>query len=239
MAKNAAIVLVGPKGDANIGAVARAMKNFDLSDLRIVDGIDHLTKPAYMWAVDAKNILEAASTFTTLDSALAGSTSTVAFTRRLGKLRKQHMEIAEACRWITRRMRNGKVALIFGREDKGLSNDELKRCDITVTIPTSKKLPSMNLAQSVVIACYELFKNTKHRDPKPSDPQKQEFLSRQELASLMDRIDEMLASLNYENTAKNPLKSKILHQFGRLFGRAGLTLRDLRMFEGLIARIIK
>lgn len=229
-----AVVLVGPRGDANIGATARAMKNFGLSDLRLVDAVPHLTIEAYKWAVDAKNILESATTFANLDAALKDIPSAVALTRRLGKQRRRHMEIHDSVPWIRQKALSGGVALVFGREDKGLSNDEINSCDITVTIPTSAKLPSLNLAQSVLIACYELF--TSGKSKVRDDNKVQRFVSKRETAGVLKRLSFALDAMGYEDTT--PLKLKILHRFEKLFGRGGLTIKDVRMFEGLIARII-
>lgn len=239
-----AIVLVGVHGDANIGAVARAMKNFGLSNLRLVDAVPHRTKTAYMWAVDAKDVLDNAHSFATLDDALADVSTAVAFTRRLGKLRKKHMTIHEAAPWIAERTSLGPVALVFGREDKGLSNDEICRCDSLVTIPSASKFPSLNLAQAVIIAGYEIFCSIQSSSSLASnlthhtreDP-KEKFVSRHEVAPVLKRLNLMLEALGYKDLPGAPLKSKILHQLERIFGRAGLTVKDLKMWEGLIARI--
>lgn len=223
------IVLVGPKGDANIGAVARAMKNFGLTDLRLVDSVPHLTKTSYMWAVEAKDVLEGAKIFDSLDDALADTHTSVTFTRRLGKRRRRHMDVREAAAWICSRQKAGRMALVFGREDKGLSNDEINRCDVIVTIPSSKKLPSLNLAQAVIIACHEIFSVRK----RTKGDSKQKFISKGEIARTLTRLAKTLKFLGYTG----PLKTKILKRFERLFGRAGLDPRDARMFEGLLTRI--
>lgn len=231
-----AVVLVGPRGDANIGATARAMKNFGLSDLRLVDAVRHLTKEAYKWAVDAKDILESATVFTNMNDALKDMPSAVALTRRLGKQRRQHMEMHDAVPWVRQRARSGGVALVFGREDKGLSNDEINSCDITVTIPTSVKLPSLNLAQSVLIACYELFSSKKIKIQNAcNEKQVQKFVTKKEVTGILKRLSFALDAMGYGDTTS--LKLKILHRFEKLFGRGGLTAKDVRMFEGLIARI--
>ena len=152
-----AVVLVGAAGDANIGAAARAMKNFGLTDLRLVSCCPHLTTAAYMYAVDARDVLESARPFPSLDDALSDRSLAVAFTRRAGKMRRRRMTVSELPGWVAERARRGGLALVFGREDKGLTNDEVRRCDAVVAIPSSPALPSLNLAQSVLVAAYELF----------------------------------------------------------------------------------
>lgn len=252
-----AIVLVGAQGDANIGAAARAMKNFGLSDLRLVQAVPHRTESAYRWAVDARDVLDRARCFATLDEALSDRSVAVAFTRRLGKLRRCRMENAELPAWLEERAglsgkrgegRTG-AALVFGREDKGLSNEEIRRCDAIITIPSAPRLPSLNLAQSVMVACHELFLWEKRRASRTrrgaarprtrraGDPPHVEFVPRHEVGRLLARLNTMLGRLGYDDRPPARLRSRIIAQLEHLFGRAGLTLRDIRMFEGLSARI--
>lgn len=231
-----AVVLVGPQGDANIGAAARAMKNFGITDLRLVDAVRHRTKRAYMWAVGARDLLDGAKSFGCLDDALEDTVRAVAFTRRLGRMRKLNMEAGDLAAWVGRGRASGITALVFGREDKGLTNAEVNRCDATVTIPTSLKLPSMNLAQSVLIACYELT-GKKGGVGKTEGRSRQEFVSRKEIAAAVEMIGTSLDALGYEDSPGSPLKSKILHRFERLFGRGGLAAKDIGMWKGLCARI--
>ena len=127
-----AIVLVSPQGPANIGAAARAMKNFGLGDLRLVDPVPYLNDEAYTWACDAKDLLQAAKVCSSLDEALSDLAFSAAFTRRFGRGRKRHSTLAEASELICQRASDGGAALVFGREDAGLSNDEVARCNMTI-----------------------------------------------------------------------------------------------------------
>lgn len=231
--RHISIILVEPQGDANIGAVARAMKNFGITDLRLVNSAPHLTKTSYMWSVEAKDVLEHAQTVNSLEKAITDAACSVAFTRRLGKRRRQHMSVKGAARWIQARSKSGRVALVFGREDRGLTSEEINLCDIVTTIPTSRKLPSLNLAQAVIIACHELFSLRKQTNGKS----RQEFISKKEMTELIKRFSSILTLLGYENNKRHPLKDKIVGRLEKIFGRAGLSMRDARMFEGLISRI--
>lgn len=194
-----------------------------------------------MYAVDARDVLEKARRFATLDAALADAAHAVAFTRRIGKLRRCRMDAAELPAWIAGRGGAGGVALVFGREDRGLTSAEVRRCDAIVRIPSATALPSLNLAQAVLIAGYELFgtrATAKRRRAKAIEPAAEEaFVPRRELMRAMKRLDAALAALAYADTPTAPLKRKILHQIERIFGRAGLTPRDVGMIEGLAARI--
>lgn len=245
--KNICIILVGPQGDGNIGACARAMKNFGVTDLRLVQPVPYKTKDAFMWAVDAKDILENAREFDSLEDALADVTTSAAFTRRLGRGRKGHMTVRNAAEKISREP-NVKTALYFGREDAGLTNEEIALADFVVSIPSSSKLPSLNLAQSVLIACHELFSSANEsaeNSMKTSAAARTarnntvEFVHKSEINKVLKNLDITLAALDYEDKGRATLKTKMLNQFDRLFGRAGLGIRDVNMFCGLLARIRK
>jgi len=257
------IVLVSPQGDANIGASARAMKNFGYTDLRLVNPTDFRTAESYSWAVDARDIIDNAKVYKSLGEALSDMSSTIALTRRLGRARKQEGNIIDKAPRIADLMNKGKVAVIFGQEDAGLSNDEIALADIIVSIPTSGALPSLNLAQAVLITCYEISKqsldpeqtpgfspgcaewidlsqcNTDRETTQKSPYNEWRYATRNELMKVTQNLDRTLTSLGYADTPGHPLKTKIINQFNRLLGRAGLTDRDIRMLSGLLPRIRK
>jgi tRNA/rRNA methyltransferase len=241
MTEKTAIVLVGPQGEANLGATARAMKNFGFSDLRLVAPSAAIDAEARNWAVDASTLLENATIFESLDAALADIAFAAAFTRRLGRSRRRHLILADAAPLIAERAAIGGSALVFGREDAGLTNEEVARCDIVVEIPTSAELPSINLAQAAMLACYEMSKHLPPAQRKSggrAEALEESFLPKRDIAETLTRIEEMLAALGYEEDAERPLRAKIAERFEKLFGRAGLTRRDAAMFEGLITRIV-
>lgn len=239
MDRRLAIVLVGPQGPANIGAAARAMKNFGLADLRLIAPAAHLSKESLDWAVDAGDILDSARIHRDLAGALSDVSFSAAFTRRLGRTRRRHLTLAEAAPALAGRAQDGGgAALVFGREDSGLTNEEVGMCDIVVEIPSSSDLPSINLAQSVILACYETSRFIMPPRAAPDGRTVEEsFVPREEIAPVIVKLEDMLISLGYENEPDRPLRAKILDQFEKLFGRAGLTRRDISMFDGLISRI--
>ena len=233
--KNTAIVLVSPKGDANIGAVARAMKNFGITKLILIDPVDYKTKDGYGWAVDAKDILDNASIHSSLKEALEEFSISVAFTRRLGRTRKNHLTIENLPESIQDHSLSGKIALVFGTEDAGLNNNEVDLCDMIVSIPTMDSLPSLNLSQAVIIACYEIYKFSQRAKPNMNKTWK--YASKKQTKKIITLLAQTLDSLDYQNKPDNEVKDKIINQFNKLFGRAGLLDKDIRMFEGLLSRI--
>lgn len=151
------IVLVQPMGPLNVGSVARVMKNMGLRHLVLVEPrCDRLGEQARTMAVHAADILEAAQEVATLPEALEGCTRAIATTARE---RDQAIELENprtALPWL---LETGPSALIFGSEDQGLSNDQLKYAQRFVRIPSSDAYSSLNLAQAVAVCCYELYQS--------------------------------------------------------------------------------
>lgn len=235
MERGLAVILVGAQGDANIGASARAMKNFGFTDLRLVGCTDHLTSPAYTWSAGAKDVLTEAKTYDSLDCALKDISFSVAFTRRIGKARKRFLTLPKAKPWLIERLNLGSMAFVFGREDCGLSDEEVASCDAIVSIPTSDISPSVNLAQSVLLACYEMFES---QGDAVCDKRSVRCIDKERIDEVLCKWDMALRSLDYDDNAASPLRTKILDRLKKIFGRAGLTEQDAGMFDGLIDRII-
>ena len=152
------IVLVEPLYSGNVGAVCRAMANMGFSDLtlvapRIVDGWEEGEK----LAVHAGGLLRGRREVATLEEAVADCTAVAGTTARLGLYRQHVRTPREWAPALLQTAAQGRVALVFGREDNGLANDEVARCTHLIRIPTGTDYVSINLAQAVMICCYELF----------------------------------------------------------------------------------
>ena len=157
--ENVCVVLVEPQGPRNIGSVCRAMLNFGLNDLRIVNPqTNHLSHDARQMAVSGTTLLEEAKVYSSLEDALADRTISYGTTRRFGKYREDMIHPDEAARQFLPATVTGKVGLVFGREDRGLHTSELDLCQRFITIPTDERLPSMNLSQAVLVCLYEISK---------------------------------------------------------------------------------
>ncbi len=228
------VVLVESQGDANIGMVARAIKNCGITRLVLVNPVPFDTPRGRAMACSAQEVLHGARVVVTLQEALGEASYVAGFTARTGKNRRSSAGYDEEMATLARRSRAGRVALVFGREDDGLTNDELGHCDALITIPTSTAYQSLNLAQAVLLACHELFRRSESVSEETPDL----FIPREDYAPLMQRIDEMLADLGYRNDVDSDLARKIAARLGDIFGRAGLLPADVKMWEGLIERII-
>jgi TrmH family RNA methyltransferase len=156
--KNITIVLVRPQYAGNIGSVCRAMKNMGLTRLNLVSPEQQpLSAEARMMATSAKDILQKAKIFSSLEDALKGFRWIAGTSARKGINRGPFVSPREVCPEIIQHARSIPVAILFGPEDRGLTNRELDPCHALIAIPTHPGLSSLNLAQAVILVCYELY----------------------------------------------------------------------------------
>lgn len=223
------VVLVEPQSPGNIGMVCRAMKNMGLSRLRLVAGCDHRHPDATMFAVSAKDLLERAECYPSLAAALADTTISVATTRRTGKYRQELLTPPQVAQTLQQHG-EGTAALVFGREAHGLSTEELSLCTIQATIPSSPDCGSLNLAQSVLIFCYELFNAV--QDSRSGH--QREVAPSAELEGLFGHLETTLAHIGFLNP-QNP--AHIMRYLRRIYFRAGLDSREVAILRGMLSQV--
>lgn len=184
------LILVSPARPENVGAAARAMKTMGFSELRLVDTTAHLEPAARAVAHGAGEILDNATLWPTLAAALADVDFSVATTARSrAKFRyyatpqEVESQLTEKQPWVQR------MALVFGREDSGLTNEELDLVDLLTGIPMAQDYPSLNLGQAVMVYCYQLASLRQVRAPVAAvaDPQQLDAL-RQRASDLLARL---------------------------------------------------
>lgn len=230
---NLCVVLVEPQGDLNIGSVCRAMANFGVCQLRLVaPQVDHLSDGARRMAVKAGGLLEQAEIYPDLDQALADTALAIGTTRRFGKYREDLLNPDQAAAGLLPLAERGRVALVFGREDKGLLTEELDRCQWLMTIPTSAELASMNLAQAVAVTLYEIYQTAGRLAGKSAG--RKRLASGKTLERMYRHMRQSLLDIEFLDP-QNP--DHILRSFRRIFGRAGLNDREVRIIQGLWSRI--
>ena len=227
------VVLVEPQGALNIGSVCRAMLNFGFTDLRLVNPqVNHLSRDARLMAVKAATVLESARVFQSLEEALAGCVLSFGTTRRFGRYREGLLHPDEAAAHLLPVAEKDYVALVFGREDRGLFTSELDLCQHFVTIPTDENLPSMNLAQAVTLCLYEVNKTRGQSAGRIHE--RKNFASSENLESMYQHMRQSLLGIGYLDP-QNP--DHILRSFRRILGRSGLNDREVRILRGLFNQI--
>jgi tRNA/rRNA methyltransferase len=150
-------ILVEPKVPENIGAAARALKTMGFSSLRLVSPCDHLNERAQWLAHASIDILKQATIYSTLKEAISDIDFIIGTTAKKRSVKHDYHHCNELTSIISAKSKSiNNIAIVFGREESGLTNEELKLCDILSTIPMRRKYPSLNLGQAVMIYTYSL-----------------------------------------------------------------------------------
>ncbi len=245
--QNIRIVLVEPSGALNVGAIARVIKNMGLRELWLVNprfdlAEDRYAKAAQDLAVHAQDVLDSAKIVNDLPTALEGCHRAIATTGRA----EICAETPEAAlKWLLGQdfPSNSDVisgAIVFGREDRGLTNAELAYCQKIVQIPVSPDYPSLNLAQAVAICCYQLrllslpvissnLEFSANLELKPED-----LATIQHLEAYYQDLEAVLLNIGYlfPHTAFARMQ-----KFRHLFNKANLTKTEIDMLRGIIRQI--
>jgi len=223
------IVLVRPKFPENIGSIARAMKNMGLNKLIIVAGCSPIHLNAYKLASGAYDILERAEEFLTFKEAISEMGLIVGTTSREGKERNPLLSPEELIKHLIPVSKNNLIALVFGSEREGLTNEELSLCHLYSKIPTSEYFPSMNLSQAVMVYCYELFKARGEIKKRPIQ------LARSgNLESLFKHMEKTLLDIGFLES-QNP--KRMMRVLRRIFGRYKMNEREVRILHGIWSKV--
>ncbi|HEX2833475.1 MAG TPA: RNA methyltransferase [Thermoanaerobaculia bacterium] len=224
------IVLVDPLEAGNVGAAARAMKNFGFTDLWIVGSkAERTDNVSAWWAVGAIDVVENATRVDTLEEALADCHLTVATTAIRGRQVYEQLTPADVSRLAAESLGDEhRIAVVFGREKSGLTGREVLLCQRTAHIPTWPDFPTMNLAQSVAIFCYELGKGLHakqpHRDPVPH----------QLMQHLTAQTRTLLDEIGYFGD-KSP--ERMCAELQAVAGRAMLTMREASLLLAMVRKL--
>lgn len=227
--KNIRIVLVRPIYGGNLGAICRSMKNMGLRELVVVKPNSALDlQEAATRAVHAVDVLEQRRQFDTLAEALADCAIAGATTARTGLYRNHAKTPREwAPRFLEAAGAGNKVALVFGTEDDGLSNDEMALCTHLIRIPSSDRYPSLNLAHAVMICCYEIFVASGvfelRKEAHPEAPN----IMRERMFDLWRTMMREIGFFEQQN------EEHMMMAFRRIFARAPLTEADVNIFMGV------
>lgn len=234
MFPNIRIVLVNTSHPGNIGAAARAMKNMGLSRLYLVKPQDFPSFEASQRAAWAGDLLQQAVVVESLQQALQGCALAVATSARLRSVQWQQIDARQCGELLVAESAQHEVALVFGAERTGLTNDELEQCQVLVHIPTDSEYASINLAQAVQILCYEIMMASGkfrlpvddgevHKLDKPA--------TAEELEGMFEHWLQTYQQLEFFGE-RNP--EIVMRRLRGLFGRARPTLREVQILRGML-----
>ena len=221
------VVLVEPKNSGNIGAVARAMMNFDVDKLYLINPCE-LDNICYARAMHATKILDDAKTFSCFEDAVKNLDYLVATSSIESKTDKRHLRNPLFLEDFIKKVSEveGKIGLVFGREDYGLFNKEIAACDIMLKIPTSESYPSLNLSHAVTIVLYSLYLK------KAYIPKQRRPIGSLEKKKLYEFFNQILDNIDYPPNKKE--NTKIM--FKRIMGRAMPSKWEYHTLMGVFSK---
>lgn len=234
---NIRIVLVNTSHPGNIGATARAMKNMGLSRLYLVAPRQHPTVEAFRRSVGANDVLDNAVVVDDLNQAISGCVWVAGTSARLRTIEWPIYEPRECVSLGTTHLAEGEIAIVFGRENSGLTNEELEKCNALLHIPTNPEYSSLNLAAAVQVVCYEFrlalagrhgekIKGKKHREDAIADSA--------QLGGMYQHLYDALNGLGFFGT-NNP--DVVMRRLKGLFNRAATTQREVGIIRGICSAI--
>jgi tRNA/rRNA methyltransferase len=206
------------------------MKNMGFQRLRLVKPVDWYGPEARMMAMKARDVLESAESHDTLAGALSDCGYAVATTRRVGPHRSGGLPPRRLARRLLEMAETNRVALVFGPEDRGLSNQELALCQAVCNIPAEPSMSSLNLAQAVMILCYECYLAAADGPPAESP----RLASHGELEAMYAQMREELERIGF---LQGSHQEHVMAAIRKMFGKTGLTTREVRILRGIFQQM--
>ncbi|MEM6582863.1 MAG: tRNA (cytosine(32)/uridine(32)-2'-O)-methyltransferase TrmJ [Pseudomonadota bacterium] len=235
---NIRIVLVNTTHPGNIGGVARAMKNMGLSQLFLVAPHKFPDEQADWRAASASDVLETAVVTETLEEAIAECQFVVGTSARSRRIPWPLLDPRHCAQRIGELSARERVAVLFGREDRGLTNEELQLCNLHLNVPTSEDYSSLNLAMAVQIVCYEL-RMTMVQDELPESEDAQwdaPFATVENMERFYAHLEQTLSDIEFLDPAA---PRQLMSRLRRLYGRVRLDEMELNILRGILTETQK
>lgn len=222
---NVSIILVEPKNAGNIGSVVRAMKNMGFSDLRLVNPVDYRDvveqrKLGYR----SQEIIENSREYPSLKDAVADISVVFLTTTRKGKWKKDFLSLEDSAELISRQAVREKIAVVFGREDSGVTIDESQYANFCINIPAAVKYPSLNLAQAVMVTVHAVYSQITKGDVIPPFPK---MAGKRSFNRLGENIYDLMSRIQFVEEEKG-----LFHRsLKRALNRTRWTNADIAVFD--------
>lgn len=231
------IILVEPQLGENIGMVARAMANFGLSELRLVNPRDGWpNEKARAVASKADHVIDGVKVFDTLEEAIADLNRLLATTARQRDMLKPVLAPDTAAQLVKARMEiDEKVGILFGRERWGLENDEVALADEIITFPVNPAFASLNIAQAVLLMSYEWMRTSVEEGKTRFEAPKSNPASRESLISFFSHLEDALDEAKYFYPAE--MRERMTINLRNIFTHAGLQEQEIQSLHGVIAAL--
>ena len=231
--RNVYFILVRPQLGENIGSVARALKNFNFSKLRIVNPRSGWpNQKAMITSVGAKNILQSSKIYNSLDKSVGDLDKVFATTSRIRKVNKKIISILDLKNKVKKKQ---KIGIIFGPEASGLSNDELNCADYLVKIPTNKKFSSLNLSHSVILFCFQLFKFFSSKKVVYNSTYKSSTATKSQVNKFLNFIIKELDKRGFLQPGHK--RQSMIRNIENIFYRTNLSGQEIRILLGVFSTL--
>ena len=235
MSDNICIVLVNPSHPGNIGATARAMKTMGLKDLTLVNPKVFPDMAATAMAAGADDILARAMVTNSLATALTNIKIVFGTSARTRYLSLKTLRPDQSAQIIVRESKMSNVAILFGRENNGLTNEELAMCNYQIHIPTAKNFGSLNIAAAVQLIAYEIkIKQDATKNTTTTLSSKEELASTKDVQSFFAHLEHTLTGIKFLNQNN---QKRLMAKIKRLFNRAQLETNEVSILRGILTAI--
>ena len=236
--KQVKIILIETSNAGNIGSTLRAMKTMAFSKLCLVNPKDFPSEQAETLAANAKDLIKDVEVVNTLDEALEGLNFVIGTSSRTRKVPWPNEALDQVSPKIISESNNGKkIGIIFGREDRGLTNEELQRCNLHVHIPANDTYPVLNIAMAVQVVCYQLYIDShKNNIADKSTYWDVPLAESNHVERLIEHFIQVAAELEVFNKG-NP--RQIGARIKRMFTRIGLDEMEVNFFRGFLGAVEK
>lgn len=232
--ENIRVVLVETSHPGNIGGVARAMKNMGLSQLCLVSPNDFPSHTASSRASGAGDVLANAQVFSRLQDAIADCDLVIGASARLRKVAWPQLDVRQTAELVLNKTQQSTVAMVFGREDSGLTNAELDLCHYLAHIPSNPEYSSLNLAAAVQVFSYEFrvaWLASQSANQSSSQGYRFDLASSEQMEGFYQHLQQALIDIEFLDTQKN---ARFMRRMRRLYHRAELDVKELDILRGIL-----
>ena len=230
---NIHFILVRPQMGENIGFVARAIKNFNITKLRIVDPkCNWPSQKALATSVGANDVLKSSKIYNSVDKSIADLKVVFASTSRIRKVNKKIISILDLRKKIKKKQ---KIGIMFGPEDSGLSNDELNCANYLVKIPTNQKFSSLNLSHSAIIFCFQLFQHFSNKKVIYNSTYKSSIANKSQVNKFLNFIIHELDKKGF--LQPDHKRKSMIRNINNIFHRLNLSEQEIRILLGIFSTL--
>ena len=230
---NIYFILVRPQMGENIGSVARAIKNFNIKHLRIVNPrCNWPNQKAIATSVGAKDILKSTKIYHSVEKSIGDLDLIFASSSRIRKINKKTISVSNIKEKISKKR---KIGILFGPEASGLSNDEINCADYLVKIPSNKKFSSLNLSHSAIIFCFELFQHFSRKKTEYQTGYKSSLAKKSEVIKFLNFIIEGLDKKGF--LQPDHKRQSMIRNINNIFHRINLSEQEIRILLGIFSTL--